>query len=412
MSRPEQALLSRTQNPLSYRGLLALPGARQAFGAAAVARLSFGMAGLSLLLLVHQATGSFAFAGTASGAYALGTVTAPLKARLMDRRGQRAVLPVLGTGAAVALVAMVLLARAGYRGPAAYIGLACLSGAMIPPVGAVMRALWSAITGGGQNTEKAYSLDAATEETLFTAGPLATGLLVTAAGPVLPLLITAALLASGCCLLGVWGTVPVPRAPHHARIAGPLAVPAFRVLLGIVLATSLGLGAIDVTVTARAVSDHHPGAAGYILAALSLGGAVGGLTWGKLRHRSRTSSQMTWLLVAMAAGIALAAVTPDLLLAGLVLAVTGTVLAPATVLSYLSADRLAGLAGLGGGAEASTWINTAWNAGVAAGAALTGLAVDQAGLRVPMFAGTAVLLCAAAAVLARRDTFDEVRAVR
>src|ERR1700722_1732243 len=114
MSRPEQALLSRTPNPLTYRGLLALPGARQAFGAAAVARLSFGMAGLSLLLLVHQGTGSFAVAGAASGAYALGTVTAPLKARLMDRRGQRAVLPVLGTGAAVALLAMVLLARAGY----------------------------------------------------------------------------------------------------------------------------------------------------------------------------------------------------------------------------------------------------------------------------------------------------------
>jgi MFS family permease len=274
-----------------------------------------------------------------------------------------------------------------------------------------MRASWAAITGGGQNTERAYSLDAATEETLFTAGPLAAGLLVTAAGPVLPLLITAALLAGGCGLLAMSGTAPVPRAPHRSRLAGPLAEPAFRVLLGIVLATSLGLGAIDVTVTARAVSDHHPGAAGYILAALSLGSAVGGLTWGKLRHRSRTSSQMTWLLVAMAAGIALAAVTPDLLLAGLVLAVTGTVLAPSAVLSYLSADRLAGLAGgTAGGAEASTWINTAWNGGVAAGAALTGLAVDQTGPRVPMLAGTAVLLCAAAAVLARRDTFDEVRA--
>jgi hypothetical protein len=33
-----------------------------------------------------------------------------------------------------------------------------------------------------------------------------------------------------------------------------------------------------------------------------------GLTWGKLRHRSRTSSQMTCLLVAMAVGIALAAI--------------------------------------------------------------------------------------------------------
>jgi predicted MFS family arabinose efflux permease len=187
-------------------------------------------------------------------------------------------------------------------------------------------------------------------------------------------------------------------------IAGPLAVPGFRVLLGIVLAASLGLGAIDVTITARAVDGHHPGTAGYILAALSLGSALGGLAWGKLRHRSRTSTQMTCLLVAMAGGIALSAVTPDLLLAGIVLALTGTVLAPSAVLSYLSAERLAGP-----GAEASTWINTAWNAGVAAGFALTGVAVGRTGTAAPMLAGAAVLLAAALAVLMRRDTFDEAR---
>jgi hypothetical protein len=155
-----------------------------------------------------------------------------------------------------------------------------------------------------------------------------------------------------------------------------------------VLATSLGLGAIDVTITARAVDARHPGAAGYILAALSLGSALGGLAWGKLRHRSRPSTQ--------------AAVTPELLLAGVVLALTGTVLAPSAVLSYLSAERLAGP-----GAETSTWVNTAWNAGVAAEFALTGLAVGRAGPTVPMLAGAAVLLAAAFAVLMRRAAFDE-----
>jgi predicted MFS family arabinose efflux permease len=169
-----------------------------------------------------------------------------------------------------------------------------------------------------------------------------------------------------------------------------------------VLATSLGLGAIDVTITARAVDARHPGAAGYILAALSLGSALGGLAWGKLRHRSRPSTQLACLLVAMAGGIALAAVTPELLLAGVVLALTGTVLAPSAVLSYLSAERLAGP-----GAETSTWVNTAWNAGVAAGFALTGLAVGRAGPTAPMLAGAAVLLAAAFAVLMRRAAFDE-----
>jgi hypothetical protein len=403
MSRPPQALISPARRPaLTYAGLLARPGARRAFGAAAVARLSFGMAGLSLLLLIHQATGSYAAAGAASGAFSAGTLTAPVKARLMDRRGQRVTLPLLGLGAAAALLVMALLGQAGCRNPAPYLAACAVAGALMPPVGAAMRARWAVIA-GGRNLERAYSLDAATEETLFMAGPLLTGLAVTVAGPVLPLLVTAALLATGCMLLAAAGPAGPAREPRRPGLAGPLAVPGFRVLLAIVGVTSLGLGAIDVTITARAVADHHPGAAGCILAAASLGSALGGLAWGKRRHRSRTSTQMTGLLVVMAGGIALAAIAPDLLLAGVALALTGTVLAPSAVLSYLSAERLAGP-----GAEASTWVNTAWNGGLAAGLALAGLAVSRAGTTTPLLAGAVVLACAALAVLRRRSVFDRV----
>ena len=401
MSRLEQAPVSHARHSLTYAGLLTLPGAGRAFGAAAVARLSFGMAGLSLLLLIHQATGSFAAAGVAGGAFSAGTLTAPVKARLIDRRGQRVMLPLLGLAAAAAMVAMALLDQAAYRNPVPYIAACAAAGALTPPVGAAMRARWAVIAGRGRNLERAYSLDAATEETLFTAGPLLTGLAVTVAGPVLPMLVTAALLAAGCVLLAGSGAAAPAREPRPGGPAGPLAVPGFRFLLAVVLTTSLGLGAIDVTITARAVADHHPGAAGYILAAISLGSALGGLAWGSRRHRSRTSIQMTGLLVIMAGGIAVAAVAPDLLLAGVALALTGTVLAPSAVLSYLSAERLAGP-----GAEASTWVNTAWNGGVAAGFALTGVAVSRAGTTTPLLAGAAVLACAALAVLRRRSVFD------
>jgi hypothetical protein len=403
MSRLEQAPVSHAQHSLSYRGLLALPGARAAFAAAAVARVSFGMASLSLLLLVHSATGSFAAAGAATGALSAGTLTAPAKARLMDRRGQRAVVPVLGLGAAAAMLAITSLALLSYRNPAPYIAASGTAGTLMPPVGPAMRALWATLTGGGANLRRAYSLDAAAEETLFTAGPLLIGLLVTVAGVVLPLLVTAALLAAGSLLLGAWGAAAPAARPRPHRAAGPLAAPGFRVLLGIVLATSMGLGTIDVTITARAVADHHPGAAGYIFAAVSLGSAIGGLSWGRLRHRSRTSTQMTGLLLAMAGGTALAAVIPGLLLTGIVLTLTGTVLAPSAVLSYVSAEGL-----VGPGAEASTWVNTAWNGGVAAGLALAGLAVGRVGTQAPMLAGAVVLAAAVGAVLLRRGIFDEV----
>ena len=114
---------------------------------------------------------------------------------------------------------------------------------------------------------------------------------------------------------------------------------------------------------------------------------------------------MTCLLVIMAGGIALAAIAPDLLLAGVALALTGTVLAPSAVVSYLTAERLAGP-----GAEASTWVNTAWNGGLAAGLAGTGLAVSRAVTTTPLLAGAAVLACAALAVRRRRSVFDTASA--
>src|SRR5580692_5631796 len=225
MSRLEQAPVSHARHSLTYVGLLTLPGAGRAFGAAAVARLSFGMAGLSLLLLIHQATGSFAAAGVAGGAFSAGTLTAPVKARLIDRRGQRVVLPLLGLGAAAAMLAMALLDQAADRNPLPYIAACAAAGALMPPVGAAMRARWAVITGGGRNLERAYSLDAATEETPFTAGPLLTGVAVTAAGPVLPMLVTATLLAAGCVLLAGAGTAAPAREPRRGGPAGRAGLP-------------------------------------------------------------------------------------------------------------------------------------------------------------------------------------------
>jgi hypothetical protein len=110
-------------------------------------------------------------------------------------------LPVLGLGAAAALLAMALLGQAGCRNPAAYIVGCAAAGALMPPVGAAMRARWAIIAGGGLDTERAYSLDAATEETLFTAGLALAGLAVSRAGTTAPLLAGAAVLA--CAALAV-----------------------------------------------------------------------------------------------------------------------------------------------------------------------------------------------------------------
>ena len=61
MSRP-------VRGGASYRAVLALPHARSLFAAAMLARLSYGLLSLPLLLTLRQSTGSYAVAGTGAGA--------------------------------------------------------------------------------------------------------------------------------------------------------------------------------------------------------------------------------------------------------------------------------------------------------------------------------------------------------
>lgn len=97
-----------------YGALLARPGARALAFACAAGWLSFAGLGLAVVLLVEQGTGSFATAGMAVGALSAGAaVLAPLRGRIVDRRGGRA-LRRFAAAHAVALVALALSAGRGW----------------------------------------------------------------------------------------------------------------------------------------------------------------------------------------------------------------------------------------------------------------------------------------------------------
>ncbi|MCW2584986.1 MAG: putative transporter, partial [Frankiales bacterium] len=71
-----------------YGEVLAPPGVAAAVVASVFGRLSLGMTGLALLLLVREATGSYAAAGAVSASYAVAfAVGAPSRARAADRTG-------------------------------------------------------------------------------------------------------------------------------------------------------------------------------------------------------------------------------------------------------------------------------------------------------------------------------------
>src|SRR6202000_121116 len=77
-----------------YQAVLALPGTKAFFGAAAVARLGVAMTSLGVLWAVRGSTGSFAAAGTSAAVFAMAEALAgPQVARLVEERGQHLVLP-------------------------------------------------------------------------------------------------------------------------------------------------------------------------------------------------------------------------------------------------------------------------------------------------------------------------------
>lgn len=395
--------MSRPVGAASYVALLRLPGAAPAFAAAAVLRLSYAAVVLSLLLVVQGATGSFAVAGAAVGAYALPSLLAPYKARLVDRVGARRALTGLGVSYFTVLLVMGGCAYGGVQDAPAYLLLAAAAGALSPPAGPVMRGIWAALIPDEAGRGRAYSLDAVAEEGLFAVGPLLVGVVVAVANPVGALAVTAGLALAGACALGLSkaaAAISVPAAPPAGRrLLGPLLLPGVRWIVVVMLVTGFALAPLEVAVVARATEAGSPAAAGYLLAVLSIGSATGGLLWGRLRHQPASTGQLLTVMSVLGTGTVAAALVPSLPGLAVVLALTGATIAPAFVLAYVLADRLVDASIR---TETSTWVTTAANVGGAAGAAVAGLLIEQLSASASFAVGGGLLLVMLPALLATR----------
>lgn len=377
-----------------YLAVLALPGALRAFLPAMLGRLSFAMVALALLLLVQARTGSFAAAGLATGAFGLANVLAsPARARLVDARGQRPVLVALAVAHALGLLGVLAVVR--IDAPVGIVVAAsALAGLALPPLGAAMRVVWAALVPDPGMRTRAYSLDAVGEEVVFTVGPLIVAALVAVADPEVAVLASAAATVLGT--LGMTSSplsraqrarpVPPPGARARGRSADPLRQPLVIPLLVTLLGVGAVLGSVEVAVAALAERAGGTALAGPLLAAFAAGSAVGGLAYGTRASRAPVRIRLVALVAAMlvatavlgavAARIPAAPDAPALLLLGAALVPVGLFLAPAMVSGYLLADERTAPSVR---TEASAWVNTAVNTGVALAAAAVGAVVDAAG---------------------------------
>jgi predicted MFS family arabinose efflux permease len=377
-----------------YRSVLREGGVAPAFGASLIGRLSLGMTSLAILLMVRQSTGSYAAAGLVSAAYAIAfAVGAPARARSADRRGP---VRVMVRCALVQPVALAILAQlAGRDAPVgALVVPAVVGGLFVPPIGAVMRALWAARL-APSSLPSAYSMESVLVELCFVIGPgLVAGLTVWI-GP------AAALLASGLVSmiggLGMAASKGVRAVrPHddvvHGR-AGPLTSPAVRALLLTIVWVGASFGAVEVAMPAFAEhTGSRPATAGILLAVWSAGSMLGGLIYGGRVSTQPAAVQMRYLVTAVALTSVLPLIAPGPVTMGIALLLYGSTIAPFMACNSV---LLGAAAPRGTTTEAFAWSSSMIFGGVALGTAAAGALIDAAGPT----AGLAVTTAAGALTL-------------
>jgi predicted MFS family arabinose efflux permease len=206
-------------------------------------------------------------------------------------------------------------------------------------------------------------------------------------------------------------TAPTPTPPKEIAApqgwnTGPLKQRGFRRTALTIAIMATGTAIATTAVAARSQQQGTPSAAGYIEAALAVGSVIGGLAWGRRQHTRTRSTHLTALTLLLATGVAVAATAENLILLGVVMALTGLAVAPLFIVSYVASDELAPRHQR---TEASTWINTANNVGAAAGAALAGALIDHAGATTAFATAAIILTLAPAAVRNGRHWIDTPR---
>ncbi|WP_460418062.1 MFS transporter [Pseudomonas sp. microsymbiont 2] len=380
--------------PNPYRQLFATPGTRAFALAGLLARLPLPMTGIGIITLLAQSRGSYALAGAVSATFVLSyALLSPQVSRLVDRLGQRRVLPMAGLLSALGLLSMAV---ATWLEASAWLlfGAALLAGCM-PSLSAMVRARWTHLYRGQPQLQTAYSLETVFDEASFIAGPPLAVCLSVLLWPQAGLMAAATLLVLGTVLLALQKTSEPPRMTPTPRELPAWQIPRVRQLTLLMVAMGVIVGTVDIVSVAFASEQGRPAAASLVLSAYAVGSCVSGLVFGALRWRLPLPRQL--LLGALATALS----TLPLLLVGNIALLAAAVLlagvffAPTMIVAMALVERSVPERQL---TEGLTWLLAGLNVGVAIGAAGAGHWVDATtardGFLIAMAGGLLVLLAA------------------
>jgi len=366
-----------------------------------VGRLPTSMSALALVRLVVDDGGSYATASVLSSAYILaGMVGQPLLARTVDRSGQRRLV----------LVASSVVATAAFTATAvlvdqtlAAVAAVTVAGLATPPIESTLRSLWTAIFSDGAQLRSAYAVDAAVQEIGFIVGPLATAVGIALLGADGNVVLMAAIGLVGGLLFAAHPRLRshgMPRRAPGEQHGSPLASPAFRRILVVIVGSAVPVGSLAVLATAYAGSHDQPGLGPWAVALNATGALTGAVQLARHPLRATPAQALRPLAVALAVlylPLAAWGLPPAAWLAAAF--VSGLALPP--LLTQVFAQTPLAVRGHHAN-EANAWVVSAFAIGAAAGTLLSGFAVqwrDTWGITLALAVGaTIAAACATVAV--------------
>lgn len=360
----------------SYNDLLKVPGVKGLLLASTISRLPQAMLSIGIITMLVQQTGSYWIAGALAGTFSFScALFDPQISKLVDRYGQRKILPLVTLFSVTMLLALITASY--YRQPPGILfSLAVLSG-IRPPMTSMVRARWAFLFRGQPLLKSAFSLDSVVAEIIFIAGPpLAIYLSTNIHAEAGPLVATVFLCTGVPLFLLQRKTEPAivqNKGEHHDTA---LKTPGILIVIFALLAMGTIGGAIDVAVVAFSIASQAPNAASLIIALYALGSVIAGLGFGAWKTHLKIENQFLFVTLLMM----FTSVTPLFVSSlpglGVAIFIIGLTIAPTMIIamdigsSLLPQSRLT---------EGLAWMSTGISTGVAAGGALAGIIIDHYG---------------------------------
>jgi MFS family permease len=359
---------------------------------------------LAIVLMVQHETGSFAQAGAVTAALAIASaISGPVQGRLIDRMGQTRTVPIFGLIGSSLTIGLVVATLEG--APLwALIVIAALASAGNAPMFAALRPLWADLVDRPDQMGTAYAIHAVMAEISFITGPVIAAVVIAVISPAAAVVVITVVKFAGVL---AFAATPASRnwrgkGRKDSHWLGALASPGMRTALCADIPFGALFGLLDVAVPAFAKAHGSAAIAGLLLAALAVGSMIGGVIYGS-RPRKVSGVRYAQLCTLQAVMTVPLVFSDSTLALGLSMGIAGLTVAAISTVSFGLLDIVAPP---GTDTEASAWVLTAYQLGLAAGTAAGGLIVDGPGTRVAFAIAAGCAALSAAVLWVRRRTME------